>query len=174
MSVIETIPKQLIGLDYPEMVCELCFTHAMGAMEYGKIAPEIWLFRVDGKYGLMGCDGHEGQEWFYFPEKPTPDPDVECKAEEGPVCDAASEWLDKVLTFEEGVTMKPECGYALVSCCKKGGYKRGGVIMWLWDQAGRLLEKVGDENGIRSRLSSNSVAPAGSSHESETQGVVEH
>jgi hypothetical protein len=115
-----------------KMICELCYPKAV---EIGEIFPGGWLMENEGKYAIMAAQGHKGHELLFFPDKPTPDPDPDCKSDSP----EADKWLDKVVDWEESVKLCPGDGYFLANGCKEAGWKESTLLIWLYDRAGKML-----------------------------------
>ncbi len=121
-----------------EMVCEMCYPNAK---EIGEVAPDLYLMENDGTYAIMSAPGHKNYEIFFFPDKPTPDPDPENLHEDGPILEASVAWVDKVLDWADTIKLRPEDGYFVCSAAEEAGWDHGNVLMWLYNRAGQLLEK---------------------------------
>jgi hypothetical protein len=124
-------------------LCSLCFPKAVEIAEFGK-GPEyaLYLFEDEGRYGLMSLYGHRDQELFWFPKKPTPDPDPECEID-SPEADA---WLDDMELFEEAMKMSPCEGHFFIECSllagwrsKDGKYTSNRFACWLVNYCGELI-----------------------------------
>lgn len=118
-----------------EMLCSFCFPDVV---EIGLIG-DLCLFENEGNFGLIGYDGHKGQELLMFPCKPIPDPDPECN-------DPAKEeeedaWIDMVDNISGKLVLNALDGYLLVSSCIKAGWKTGSFSFWLFNHCGKMIEE---------------------------------
>lgn len=66
--------------------CDLCFP---GSVEVGIIGDGYSLMLHEGKYHIVGGQGHKGDIILTFPIKPYPDPDPECEND-----DIDDSWID--------------------------------------------------------------------------------
>ena len=125
------------------MVCHLCYPEAK---EIGEIVPNLWLMENQGKYAIMGSPGHKRHELFFFPDKPSPDPDPDNLLEEtDPLFEISLKWTDVVSDWSETIRLYPEDGYLLYSGAEKAGWKDGMLLFWLYNRAGEMVKKHEEE-----------------------------
>ena len=121
-----------------QMVCDLCFPKAV---EIGELVKDHFLMENEGQYSIIVAQGHKGHELLFFPDKPTPDPDPDCKSDD-------CSWLDKVLEWQETAKLDVVDGYYLVKACKESGYEYGDVLIWLYEKAGEMINEKSNQNTI--------------------------
>ena len=121
-----------------QVACPICFP---GAVTYGEIMPGYWLVCVEGRWCVMYPNGEPGNDFLYFADKPTPDPDPLDQAHDDDLV------MDTAMTWLEGVELdwrRPDLeeGYWFVTACVDAGWERGKtprLDVWLWDRAGKML-----------------------------------
>lgn len=71
--------KKLYKYEETQWVCSLCYplqgADVAGVKEIGEIADGYWLALFEGKYIIVGYNGHRDDWAFVFEDKPIPDPD---------------------------------------------------------------------------------------------------
>jgi len=121
-----------------QWMCELCFPEAK---EIGIIAPGGYsLIYNQGKYHILGGQGHRDDEIITFEEMPWPDPDPDCADLPPEQEELADRWLDETDRLSESFKMHPETAFAFLSSCEEAGWKRGGFAHWLFNRAGRMIQ----------------------------------
>lgn len=119
-----------------EWMCDLCFPHAV---EIGMIAPGYALILNDGKYQILGVQGHKGHEIYTFPDKPFCDPDPDVEHNEGPIAEAEVRWIELMDRIDEEFELDPQTGYHFVNQCQPE-YQVGCFTTWLLNKCGKLIE----------------------------------
>lgn len=64
--------EQIETYEETTWVCSMCYR---GVKEIGEIADGFWLALFEGKYIIVGYNGHRDDWAFVFEDKPTPNPD---------------------------------------------------------------------------------------------------
>lgn len=120
--------------------CYLCYP---GASEIGMICGGYALILWEGKYHILGGQGHLGHIEYSFENKPFPDPDPECAEELDPEDEALSErWLDMMEHLSKNLKMDPYTGHELIERCLVVGYdpEEHSFDCWLLDRCGQLIK----------------------------------
>lgn len=139
--------QKLIYETYEETnqwVCSLCYP---GVKEIGEIADGFWLALFEGKYMIVGYNGHRDDWAFVFEDKPTPNPDPNDEHEDNddPILHQCIEWLDKADESYEKWLVPVAVGHDFMqSCIETGGWDQEKYKMfdqWLYDKAGRLIQE---------------------------------
>lgn len=95
----------------PELMCNLCYKDAI---EIGKIADGFSLIFWQDKYHILMEPGHNGNIFYTFKNKPTPDPDPECiLPNAAPGEDKFDECVEELREFKTSLSN----GYELIASC---------------------------------------------------------
>lgn len=126
-------------------MCNLCFHDGK---EIGEIAPGYSLIYNEGKYYILGGQGHRDDEELTFETTPTPDPDPDCVIEDYP---RADDWLEEVDKIDEAWKMHPTDGYAIVNTCREQWQTSkhpGRFSCWLYDKCGRMIQEYNQKHSL--------------------------
>lgn len=114
-------------------MCKSCFPEAK---EIGIIAPGYSLILNNDKYHILGGQGHADHEIFTFDNKPWPDPDPDCKDENGELVD---KWLEETGKIEQKFKLPVETAFRFLTSCEEKGWKKGSFSNWLFDKCGNMI-----------------------------------
>jgi hypothetical protein len=119
-------------------MCDLCYPNSN---ELGMISDSYSLIFHEGKYHILGGQGHGGEIIFTFPVDPWEDPDPEYK-EILPkeIEEAASRWLNDLEKVREVFNLPPEEGWRFVNSLYAVGYTSGCPVAFVFDRCGKLRD----------------------------------
>ncbi|RJQ25708.1 hypothetical protein C4577_04920 [Candidatus Parcubacteria bacterium] len=148
--------REIAGLGHilfeqPIVLCELCNPDVQ---EICELIPGYALVYDRGIYYLAGEDqGHGDAVTFFFPGKPTPDPDPLgiLEDENDPTYIASTEWIDRFDEYWDDIKLSPESGWCLVNAAEEYGFGSDNIhsllCFWLAHKAGVMIEDFEKKHG---------------------------
>ena len=118
--------------------CDTCYTDAV---EYGMICDGYSLIKYEGKYHILGGQGHKGDILFTFPVDPWSDPDpndTEGASEE--LKAACHKWLEDFMTVDKQFVLPVYDGWSFIASLEKSGYTDGSAVAFVFDKCGKMIE----------------------------------
>lgn len=120
-----------------QWMCDLCFKEGK---EIGRLAPGYSLIYNEGKYHILGGQGHRDDEIVTFPTTPWVDPDPECDLDHPD----ADRWDNETDALNEVLKMDVHEAYCFLSQCRKYAGWDGCQLFshWLMNKAGKMIAET--------------------------------
>ena len=119
--------------------CDMCYPDAI---EYGMICDGYSLIKHEGKYHILGGQGHNGDILFTFPVDPWSEPDPDDKRYQCIIA-LSHKWLNDYVEVEKSFVIGIDYAWHFVEALKSAGYKpdvNGCPVAFVFNKCGKMIE----------------------------------